>query len=62
MQVPEATAVRWASEPIPCRPAAQDLVDLLKMPTCFGAARKVVLQRIGNRSSRMTEKTARKAL
>jgi hypothetical protein len=28
---------------------AQDLVELLKMPTCLGRARKVVLKHIGSR-------------
>jgi hypothetical protein len=30
----------------------QQLVDLLKMPTCFGAARRVVLDHLGNRYGR----------
>jgi tRNA A-37 threonylcarbamoyl transferase component Bud32 len=38
-----------ASEQLPCRLSTQDLVDLLKMPTCFGKARKVVLKHLGNR-------------
>ncbi len=29
-----------------------DLVDLLKMPTCFGGARRAVLDRLGNRHGR----------
>jgi hypothetical protein len=32
--------------------STQDLVDLLKMPTCFGEARKVVLKHLGNRYGR----------
>jgi hypothetical protein len=41
-----------ACQPLPCRLSTQDLVELLKMPTCFGAARKVVLQHLGNRYGR----------
>jgi hypothetical protein len=33
----------------PCRLTTQELVDLLKMPTCFGQARRVVLDHLGNR-------------
>jgi tRNA A-37 threonylcarbamoyl transferase component Bud32 len=39
-------------EPLPCRLSPQDLVELLKMPTCFGKARMVVLQHLGNRYGR----------
>jgi hypothetical protein len=42
-------AVRIASEPFPCRLSTQELVELLKMPTCFGPARRVVLDHLGNR-------------
>ncbi len=42
-----------ASEPLPCRLSTQDLVELLKMPTCFGEARKVVLKHLGNRYGRV---------
>ncbi len=42
-----------ASEPLPCRLSTQDLVELLKMPTCFGEARKVVLKHLGNRYGRI---------
>ena len=45
-------AVRISSEPFPCRLTTQELVDLLKMPTCFGAARRVVLDHLGNRYGR----------
>jgi tRNA A-37 threonylcarbamoyl transferase component Bud32 len=45
-------ALPSASEPLPCRLSTQDLVELLKMPTCFGKARKVVLQHLGNRYGR----------
>lgn len=41
-----------ASEALPCRLSTQDLVQLLKMPTCFGEARKVVLKHLGNRYRR----------
>jgi hypothetical protein len=41
-----------ASEPLPCRLSDQDLVDLLKMPTCFAEARQVVLKHLGNRYGR----------
>ncbi|MGO9466002.1 MAG: hypothetical protein ACLQIB_43755 [Isosphaeraceae bacterium] len=40
------------AEPFPCRLTTQDLVDLLKMPTCIGAARRVVLNHLGNRYGR----------
>jgi hypothetical protein len=40
------------AEPLPCRLSTQELVDLLKMPTCFGEARKVVLRHLGNRYGR----------
>src|SRR5262249_14872757 len=42
-----------ASEPLPCRLSTQDLVELLRMPTCFGEARKVVLKHLGNRYHRV---------
>jgi hypothetical protein len=43
---------RAMAEPFPCRLTTQDLVDLLKMPTCIGAARRVVLNHLGNRYGR----------
>ncbi len=43
---------RVMAEPFPCRLTTQDLVDLLKMPTCIGAARRVVLNHLGNRYGR----------
>ena len=46
------TAVAFAAEPFPCRLTTQELVDLLKMPTCFGPARRVVLDHLGNRYGR----------
>jgi hypothetical protein len=45
-------ALPRASEPLPCRLSTQDLVELLKMPTCFGKARQVVLKHLGNRYGR----------
>jgi hypothetical protein len=41
-----------AAEPPPCRLATQQLVELLKMPTCIGGARRVVLDQLGNRYRR----------
>jgi hypothetical protein len=35
------------AEPWPCRLTTQELVDLLKMPTCLGRARRVVLEHLG---------------
>jgi hypothetical protein len=45
-------SLRAASEPLPCRLSTQDLVELLKMPTCLGETRKVVLKHLGNRYGR----------
>jgi hypothetical protein len=42
-------ALPAAGEPLRCRLSTQDLVELLKMPTCFGEARKVVLKHLGRR-------------
>jgi hypothetical protein len=39
------------AEPPPCRLSTQRLVDLLKLPTCFGA-RRVILDHLGNRYHR----------
>ena len=41
-----------AAQPFPCRLTTQELVELLKMPTCFGPARRVVLDHLGNRYGR----------
>ena len=41
-----------ASEPLPCRFSDQQLVELLKMPTCSGAGRRVILDQLGNRHRR----------
>src|SRR5262249_40496885 len=38
------SALPGVSQPLPCRLSTQDLVELLKMPTCFGKARQVVLK------------------
>jgi hypothetical protein len=40
------------TRPLPCRLSTQDLVELLKMPTCFSRTRKVVLNHLGNRYGR----------
>jgi hypothetical protein len=47
-----ALAALPAAEPLPCRLSIQDLVELLKMPTCWGEARKVVLKHLGNHYGR----------
>jgi hypothetical protein len=49
---PALPALPTASEPLPCRLSTQDLIELLKMPTCFGPAREVVLKHLGNRYGR----------
>jgi hypothetical protein len=36
------------TEPIPCRLTTQELVELLKMPTCYGESRRVVLDQLGH--------------
>jgi hypothetical protein len=41
-----------AAEPPPCRLSTQQLVELLKMPTCIGEARRIVLDQLGNRYHR----------
>jgi hypothetical protein len=35
-----------------CRLTTQELVELLKMPSCFGPARRVVLDQLENRYKR----------
>jgi hypothetical protein len=49
--VPSAivAAASIGAQPFPCRLTTQELVELLKMPTCFGPARRVVLDHLGNR-------------
>jgi hypothetical protein len=41
-----------ACEPLPCRFSSQELVDLLKMPTCVGPVRRLILDQLGNRYHR----------
>jgi hypothetical protein len=41
-----------AAEPPPCRLSTQELVELLKMPTCVGEVRRVVLDQLGHRYRR----------
>ena len=41
-----------AAEPLPCRLTTQDLVELLKMPTCVREVRRVILNQLGNRFRR----------
>jgi hypothetical protein len=41
-----------ASEPLPCRFTDQQLVELLKLPTCIREAGRVVLNHLGNRHRR----------
>jgi tRNA A-37 threonylcarbamoyl transferase component Bud32 len=41
-----------ATEPPPRRLSTQQLVDLLKMPTCIGEARRLILDQLGNRYRR----------
>jgi predicted Ser/Thr protein kinase len=48
----EALVLHAAAEPFPCHLSSQDLVELLKMPTCFGGARKIVLEHLGKRYGR----------
>jgi serine/threonine protein kinase len=41
-----------AAQPLPSRLSTQQLVDLLKMPTCIGPARDVILGQLGQRYHR----------
>jgi hypothetical protein len=41
-----------ASKPLPCHLSTQNLVDLLKVPTCRSNDRQVVLKHLGNRYGR----------
>ena len=41
-----------AAEPLPCRFTTQQLVNLLKMPTCVGEARTVLLGQLAHRYKR----------
>jgi tRNA A-37 threonylcarbamoyl transferase component Bud32 len=45
-------ALALAAQPLPSRFSTQELVDLLKMPTCVGPARDVILQHLGERYHR----------
>jgi hypothetical protein len=45
-------ACAWATEPVPCRLLPQDIVDLLKMPTCWGKPRQFLVEQLGNRFGR----------
>ena len=49
---PFSWAAALVAMPNPCRLTTQELVELLKMPTCFGLARRVVLDNLGNRYGR----------
>jgi tRNA A-37 threonylcarbamoyl transferase component Bud32 len=44
-----------AGEPLPCRLGTQDLVELLKMPTCIGEVRRIILGQLGHRYGRRFE-------
>jgi hypothetical protein len=45
-------ALILAAQPLSSRFSTQELVDLLKMPTCVGPARDVILQQLGQRYHR----------
>jgi hypothetical protein len=47
-----AAMLMQAAEPLPCRFTSQQLVDLLKMPTCVGETRAVFLKLLANRYKR----------
>jgi Protein kinase domain len=49
---PSLPLLPTAGEPLPCRLTTQDLVELLKMPTCVGEVRRVILDQLGNRYGR----------
>jgi hypothetical protein len=51
-QLGQAATFLQAVEPLPCRFSTQQLVDLLKMPTCVGEARAVFLELLANRYKR----------
>jgi hypothetical protein len=44
-----------AAERLPCRLSTQDLVELLKLPTCIHDVRRLVLDQLGNRYGRRFE-------
>jgi hypothetical protein len=41
-----------AAVPLPCRLTTQELVELLKIPTCVHQKRGVILNQLGNRYGR----------
>jgi hypothetical protein len=43
------------AKPLPCRLSTEDLVELLKMPTCVREVRRVILDQLGNRYGRRFE-------
>ena len=45
---PAAVGEQPPKTALPCRLTTQELVELLKMPTCFGPARRVVLDHLAN--------------
>jgi hypothetical protein len=51
-RLPGLTTLVQASQPLPSRLSTQQMVDLLKMPTCVGPARIVVLEMLGQRYHR----------
>jgi hypothetical protein len=42
-------SLRSTLEPLPCRLSTQELVEILKQPTCIGPARRVILDQLENR-------------
>jgi hypothetical protein len=51
-QLGHAATLLQAAQPLPCRFSTQQLVDLLKMPTCVSEARTVFLELLANRYQR----------
>jgi tRNA A-37 threonylcarbamoyl transferase component Bud32 len=47
-----AATLGQALEPLPCRFSTQELVELLKQPTCIGPARRIILDQLANRYRR----------
>jgi hypothetical protein len=52
---PSLPLLAAACEPLPCRLTTQDLVELLKMPSCVREVRRVILDQLGNRYGRRFE-------
>jgi hypothetical protein len=50
--VPALIALIGAEQPPPCRLSTQQVVDLLKMPTCHGPVARVLLDQLGRRYDR----------